>query len=477
MLKRAPAPGALSTVMAPSWARTIPADAQPEAGAAALLRGEERIEDTLLMLGHDPAPGIRNGERDARAAIPHGGRPADLHAAPSRRRRQGVGEEVQQDLDQPIRVRGDHREACRDRQNELDGACDVLGSDDAGHIAHQLAEVHGLATSRDGAGRLQDMLHRARDASDLLPDGLHIALSRVALGQTPAEMAGSSGDYVERSAHLVGDDAGQLADGGQTLRVPVLTLEDGSVLLGLASLLLRLIEPADHAVEGPCQLSHFRVTPRGDPGLQIPAPDLFHAGDEAPDRPGDEQGDPDPERHAHGHQHQRALDQDTVPELLERACDSRGIEDQLENALRRVIGGQRQLDVVGARKAPPRRDGLRHRLRSDLGRADVGSPVRGSRLESRPDSMPLQAVDANAFGVLGLPDVLEQCDQPEVIRGTQEGRDLPLDRLRHEARLALELGKHPSALLPEPPGVRRHGDGHDGPGEEQEEAEPDALRG
>src|SRR5262245_45707649 len=118
------------------------------------------------------------------------------------------------------------------------------------------------------------MPHGARDAPHLLADRLDVALPRIVVSETPAQMAGAAGDHVQRGADLVRDDAGHLADSREALGVADLPLEPGAALLGAAALRLRLVELAGHAVERPGEVTDLRVAGGGDPRLQVSARDL-----------------------------------------------------------------------------------------------------------------------------------------------------------------------------------------------------------
>ena len=209
---------------------------QPKAGALARgLGGEERLEDSAQVLRRDAGPGVGDGEMGAVAGggpgvlngvglVDQGDIDGELEFAASGHGVAGVDGEVEQRLLEHAGI-GAHGDGLG---HDARGERDVLTEDTAHELAHVLdefAEVDGLLLLVLLAAEGEELAGEAGGAfgggGDLV-DGL--AAVAIEVGQF-AERGDLELDDREQVVEVVGDAAGQAADGVHLLRLAELILK------------------------------------------------------------------------------------------------------------------------------------------------------------------------------------------------------------------------------------------------------------
>ncbi len=196
-------------------------DGQSQARAAGDGVGERREETVLLLAPHSPAlVGDRHAPGAVRDASLEDERPALRHG------RHGVPEEVPEDLPQLPRV-GPEKDGLR---LEVEGDAVPVGHlvavrQERYDVAQRGGGVDRLDRLLAGADVLEEVLEDRREAVRLLDDDLHQAPLRGAGRGGGGEDLDRTGDRGERVPDLVRDRGCQLADRGELLLEPHLTLE------------------------------------------------------------------------------------------------------------------------------------------------------------------------------------------------------------------------------------------------------------
>ena len=166
-----PVPTVLVTLdVAAHHAREQAADGQPEPGAGLRLRDAERAalerrEDALEVGCLNAGAGVDHLELGDRAAIMHD----ELHAA-GLRELDGVGQQVDQDLAQPLLVGIDHdRQHRRPLEDEIDALGGGLQAEHADQLVEELAEANLVARQIQPAGLdLGDVEHAVDQAGQMI---------------------------------------------------------------------------------------------------------------------------------------------------------------------------------------------------------------------------------------------------------------------------------------------------------------------
>ena len=123
-------------------------DGEPEAGSAdvaAVARLDEAVEDALLLIGRDAAPGVAHRDDDGPVGGPH----LDPHRSARGRVAERVGEEVRQRPGELGRIAGDGQGATRDRRLEGDALLPGLQGEELHRARDHLAQVDVPTLERD----------------------------------------------------------------------------------------------------------------------------------------------------------------------------------------------------------------------------------------------------------------------------------------------------------------------------------------
>src|SRR5690349_4165969 len=214
------------------------ADAQAEAGAAAgTLGGVEGIEDARKSFGADADAVVLKGDDDAVAAAAG----ANLEAAGLADFADGllgVGDEIQEDLDELVGVTQDAGKTSVGEKVHFDVVAAQGVFVKLERALDEIVDVEKLLLRRTGTREFEQVLHDARGAAGLAMGEIELAHEGFVLASLASALAkkfGDAEDGGERVVQFVGDAGEHLAHGGEFLGLDELlfeALEVGDVAAG-----------------------------------------------------------------------------------------------------------------------------------------------------------------------------------------------------------------------------------------------------